>query len=101
MREELLKGLSPEQLEKARACRSSEELFQLAKEEGLELNDAQLEAVAGGTCDATPPNNGGALPTPTGPRCPRCESTNTIATYDSFYSKGMAYRCNNCGCIWE
>lgn len=102
MREELLKGLSPEQLEKARACRSSEELLQLAKEEGLELNDAQLEAVAGGTCDATPPqNNVGSLPTPTGPRCPRCGSTNTIAVYDSYYSEGMAHRCNNCGNIWE
>ena len=72
----LVQGLSPEQLEKARACRSSEELFQLAKEEGLELNDAQLEAVAGGSCDPTPQNNCGTLPKPTGPRYRRYDFSN-------------------------
>ena len=41
--------LTPEQLEKARACKSSDELVQLAKEEGVELNDEQLEGIAGGT----------------------------------------------------
>lgn len=101
MREELLKGLSPEQLEKARACRSSEELLQLAKEEGLELNDAQLEAVAGGSCDKTPQNNCATLPTPTGPRCPQCGSTNTIVVFDSYFSEGIGHRCNNCGTTWE
>lgn len=41
--------LTPEQLEKARACKSAEELIELAKSEGIELNDEQLEAIAGGS----------------------------------------------------
>ena len=40
--------LTPEQVEKARACKSSDELIELAKEEGVELSDEQLEAIAGG-----------------------------------------------------
>ena len=41
--------LTPEQLEKARACKSAKELIELAKSEGIELNDEQLEAIAGGS----------------------------------------------------
>ena len=40
--------LNPELLEKAKACETPEELLALAKEEGYELTDEQLEAVAGG-----------------------------------------------------
>lgn len=43
------KDLTPEQLEKARACKDSADLIELAKEEGIELTDDQLEAVAGGS----------------------------------------------------
>ena len=51
MKEELLKGLSEEQIAKVKACKNQEEVLALAKEEGIELNDEQLEAVSGGTCD--------------------------------------------------
>ena len=44
-----IKNLTEEQMEKARACKSSEELVELAKSEGVELNDEQLDAIAGGT----------------------------------------------------
>ena len=44
-----LDNLTPEQMEKAKACTSAEELMALAKEEGVELSDEQLEAVAGGS----------------------------------------------------
>ena len=50
MREELLKGLSEEQIAKVKACKSQEELLKLAKEEGIQLTDEQLEAVNGGWC---------------------------------------------------
>ena len=40
--------LTPEQIEKARACKDSNDLVELAKTEGIELNDDQLEAIAGG-----------------------------------------------------
>jgi len=48
MKEELLKGLTPEQVEKVKACKSQEELLKIAKEEGIELTDEQLEVVNGG-----------------------------------------------------
>ena len=50
MKEELLKGLSEEQIAKVKACKNQEELLALAKEEGIELTDEQLEAVNGGAC---------------------------------------------------
>ena len=48
MKEELLKGLSEEQIAKIKACKNQEEIFALAKEAGVELTDEQLEAVSGG-----------------------------------------------------
>ena len=51
MRQELLKGLTEEQIAKIEACKSQEEMLALAKEEGIELTDEQLEAISGGgTC---------------------------------------------------
>ena len=41
--------LTPEQMEKARACKNASELVELAKAEGVELTDEQLDAIAGGT----------------------------------------------------
>ena len=52
--------LTPEQQEKARACKTPEEMLALAKAEGYELSDEDLEMVSGGW------NN-----TPT---CPQCGS---------------------------
>lgn len=42
------KDLTPEQQEKARACKSADELIKLAEAEGVELNDEQLDTIAGG-----------------------------------------------------
>jgi len=52
MRKELLKGLTEEQIKKVEACKSSEEILALAKSEGVQLSDEQLEAVSGGSCQA-------------------------------------------------
>ena len=41
-------NLTEEQKAKALACQTPEEIFALAQEEGYELTDEQLEAVAGG-----------------------------------------------------
>ena len=49
-REELLKGLSEEQIAKVNACKSPEELLALARDEGVELTDEQLSAISGGFC---------------------------------------------------
>ena len=50
MRKELLKGLSEEQIAKLNECDSAEEILSLAKAEGVQLSDEQLEAVSGGGC---------------------------------------------------
>lgn len=46
-----INSLTPEQMEKAKACTTAEELVALAKKEGIELTDEQLEAIAGGDDD--------------------------------------------------
>ena len=57
MREDLLlKGLTDEQIAKAKECKNPEEILAMAKEEGIELNDEQLEAVSGG-CGGKPKKN--------------------------------------------
>ena len=53
MREGLLKGLTQEQIAKAKACNSNEELLAIAKEEGIELNDEQLAVISGGCHTST------------------------------------------------
>ena len=46
--------LSEEQKAKAAKCKTPEELLALAKEEGYELNDEEIDAVSGGKWDAVP-----------------------------------------------
>ena len=66
MKKELLKGLTNEQIEKAKACKNQEELLNLAKDEGVELTSEQIEAVSGGGCLSSF-------------KCPNCGSTNASA----------------------
>ena len=42
------RDLTPEQKERARACKTPEDILALAKEEGFELADEELLAIAGG-----------------------------------------------------
>ena len=41
--------VTPEQMEKARVCKNSDDLIELANSEGVELTDDQLDAISGGT----------------------------------------------------
>ena len=41
--------LTPEQMEKARACKNADDLIALANSEGVELTDEQLDSIAGGS----------------------------------------------------
>ena len=84
MKQELLKGLSEEQIAKVKACKNQEEILAVAKEEGIELTDEQLEAVSGGNCFDTPVDV-----------CPRCGHTGTTHGYrvDNTYG----YSCSYCG----
>lgn len=42
---------NPELQEKLKACTNGSELAELAREEGVELSDEQLESIAGGEWD--------------------------------------------------
>ena len=50
MKKELLNGLTEDQIAKVKACDNAGDLLQLAKDEGVELNEEQLNAVTGGGC---------------------------------------------------
>ena len=45
---ESFEGLTDEMRAKAAACKTPEELLELAKREGYKLSDEQLEGIAGG-----------------------------------------------------
>ncbi len=92
-RRALLEGLTNEQLEKARACKSSEELLALAAVEGVELNDEQLAVVNGGCAEADRPNLG---------TCPMCNSPHAKGKlgYDKKSRNGYQCVCLECGHQW-
>ena len=50
--------ISPELKEKAKACKTPEEVLQLAAAEGYELSDEELSSISGGSwiCDAHDPH---------------------------------------------
>ena len=91
MRQELLNGLSKEQIDKIKACKNQEEMLAIAKEEGVELTDEQLEAVSGGICTE---------------RCPNCHSDYLVRIkYDEQDKDGRivwwkASKCKSCGHIF-
>jgi len=93
MKKELLKGLTEEQIAKIKACNSGEELSELAKAEGVELSEEQLNAISGGGLFCSSDNN-----------CPQCG-----AGYDDimFWSERFAdghetvhYECKKCQRQW-
>ena len=85
MKQELLKGLTEEQIAKVKACKNHEEILALAKQEGIELSNEQLEAVSGGAC------------TDDTPKCPNCGNkyVDRLHVYD-----GVNYTCRKCYYSW-
>ena len=77
--------LSPEQLEKI-AGKSAEEILEIAKSEGIELTDTQLEQVSGGWGDDL--------------KCPKCGSTRVAMTQADPHMPQMVYDCASCGYHW-
>ena len=70
--EKYIEGLSPELQEKARQCKTKEELNAFITENNLELPEEALEAVSGGCGNdpyAVPLNEGDIVP---GKTCPLC-----------------------------
>jgi len=92
MKKELLKGLTDEQIEKVRAAGDVEELLSLAKKEGVELTDEQLEAVSGGFCTVFP-------------KCPKCGSKDQKVWFEDTPGYGddvqdCHRKCKKCGYEW-
>lgn len=87
-RKELLEGLTEEQIEKARACNSEEELLELAHKEGVKLTDEQLASISGGC--------GVDLEKET---CPSCGGRN-FKIEDGPSDIGYNFTCYDCGHKW-
>ena len=88
MKEELLKGLSEEQIAKIKECKDTKEMLAVAKEEGIDLTEEQLEAVSGGGCG-----------TSTQTTCPKCGS-NDCVDY-SIYGGARWHACRKCKFEWQ
>jgi superfamily II helicase len=92
MKEDLLKGLSKEQIARIRDCKNSDEILALAKEEGIALTDEQLEVISGG----------GAMCSNVIRSCAVCYSSNYVKIENPKEKPDMKYMfvCKNCGHIW-
>ena len=92
MNKELLAGLTEEQIAKVKACRNNEELLALAKAEGIQLTDEQLNAVSGG---------GLICSTPTF-TCPKCGSTSIYKEHrGNDVHMHTVFICKKCGNEWN
>ena len=94
MREELLKGLTPEQVEKASKCKSAKELLALAKQEGVELTEEQLKSVNGGACVDAEARKTTKI-------CPQCQAPTTGTYVETTPGDGKYhFVCSSCGYEW-
>lgn len=80
MKEELLKGLTQEQIAKVKSCKTQDDFLKLAKAEGVELTNEQLEAVSGGSCYSEFD-------------CPKCKGKIDYSNHDGDGN----YTCPHCG----
>lgn len=88
MEQKLLEGLSEEQIARAKSCKTTEELLSLAKAEGVELSDEQLEAVSGGGCFSSR-------------KCPKCGSKDYGKhIIEEKIGQRTILVCNKCGTKW-
>ena len=55
--EDRIEALTPGQRARAKQCKSAEELLELAKEDGYELTEDELEGISGGSWDDCNPYN--------------------------------------------
>ena len=91
MKQELLEGLTEEQIAKVKACKNHEELLALAKEEDIELTEEQLSAVSGGGACSVISDIGDKI----NPfDCPKCGSNDVK-------KDGNEFTCKKCGHKWS
>ena len=90
MKQDLLKGLTEEQIAEAKACKNHDELLELAKKEGVELTDEQLSAISGGGACSVISDLGDKI----NPwDCPKCGANRPV-------KDGKKYTCEKCGYTW-
>ena len=90
MKQELLKGLTDEQIARVKECKNSEELLALAKDEGVELTNEQLTAISGGGACSVVSDIGDYI----NPNdCPKCGANNPK-------KDGNVRICKKCGYKW-
>ena len=90
MKQELLKGLTKEQITKVKACKNSEEILALARAEGIELTDEQLTTISGGGACSVVSDIGDKI----NPwDCPKCGANRPV-------KDGKKYTCEKCGYTW-
>ena len=112
-----MKNLTPEMIEKAKAAKSAEELLEVAKAGGVEmtadeaktyfaqltpksgeLDDDDLDAVAGGACDiniGTIEDKANA--NAAGMACPKCSTVGDWERIGTGLHSEQSYRCRTCG----
>ena len=117
-----MKNYTPEIIEKAKAARSAEELLALAKENNVEmtpdeaatyfaqlnpksgeLNDDDLDNVAGGACSSNSANyahEGDRVRVINGRRCSVCGGTIGYIKWDGFRDEDNVV-CENSACNYE
>ena len=88
MKEELLKGLTEGQIAKLAKCQSNEEVLEVAKEEGIDLTNEQLEAAY----DSCGYNRN--------VRCPICNSYNTERKESASFDTDVRFHCKSCDYSW-
>ena len=113
-----MKNFPPEMIEKAKAAKSAEELLALAKENGVEmtadeaatyfaqlnpksgeLNDDDLDNVAGGACERVDesPLIGKIVRVTSGQTCKKCGgNVGKIAAVPFGYGMTLSVLCSNC-----
>ena len=93
--ENYMKDLSPGLQEKARACKTKEELLQLAADEDIEIPMDALEGVAGG-CDVT--HSEFTAGSDVGDKCPDCGGALIYCdmVFEGIYECMHVY-CKKCG----
>ena len=89
--EQFIKDLPPELLEKAKQCKSTDELLALIQEEKVELPDEALEAIAGGKGHSGK-SCGKSI------KCPKCGSKNVRGVTAVYVY--VELRCKDCGYTW-
>ena len=115
-----MKNLTPEMIEKAKAAKSAEELFEIAKANNVEMTDDEaktyfaqlspksgeisdddLDSVAGGACSDNKrasyiPADGTRVRMLTGDRCRVCGGTEGYINYQPGYANVINVVCTTC-----